>query len=128
MKVKCVRRALPFLAFLLVGCSQKPSSSRAVEKPPVAAVRPFTETFYGVTLSDPYRYMEKLDPETIDWMKAQGARTTKILDSIGPRAALEKRLADFNGSFGVVGSPSFGAQPYEPYAGRLFYTAREPGS
>ncbi len=97
-------------------------------KPPIAPVRPFNEVLYGVTVEDPYRYMESLDAETIGWLKAQGAYTRSILDAIHPRAALEQRLADFGASFGVILPPSFGAQPYQVYSGRLFYTEREPGS
>src|SRR5271167_4278316 len=97
-------------------------------KPPAAPVRPYSDVLYGVTVEDPYRYMESLDAETIGWLKAQGAYTRGILDAIRPRAALEQRLASFGASFGVILPPSFGAQPYQDYNGRLFYTEREPGS
>jgi hypothetical protein len=51
--------------------------------PPVATQRPVTETFFGTTLSDPYRNMETSgDAETLAWMRAQAAFTRSILDAI----------------------------------------------
>ncbi len=93
----------------------------ALAKPPAAAVKPVTETFYGTTVTDNYRYMEALDPATIAWMKAQGAYTRSILDAIKPRAALEKRIAAFTASFGFV-------QGYVRFGNRDFYEERTPGS
>ncbi len=88
---------------------------------PVAPVKPVTETIWGQKITDNYRYMEAMGPETVQWMKAQGARTRSILDAIAPRAALEKRVADFTASFGFV-------QGYAAYGGRAFFEYRAPGS
>ncbi|HVZ68471.1 MAG TPA: prolyl oligopeptidase family serine peptidase [Rhizomicrobium sp.] len=90
-------------------------------QPPAPKSEPVTETLYGVTVTDPYRQFEKMGPETVDWMKAQGAYTRAVFDSIEPRAALEKRIADFSGSFGFV-------QQYQRFGGRAFYEYRAPGS
>jgi len=89
--------------------------------PPAAASSPVTEELWGRGVSDPYRGMEALDPATRAWMSAQGDRTRTILDSIGPRAALERRVAAFTASFGFV-------QDYATYGGRAFYEERAPGS
>src|SRR5271166_4456347 len=97
-------------------------------KPPVAAIRPVEETLFGVTITDPYRYMESLNSETLEWLKAQGAYTRSILDAIRPRAVFEKRVSDFGAGFGVVDAGTFGSQPYQIYGSRIFYTEREPGS
>lgn len=81
-----------------------------------------TETFFGTHVTDNYRYMEKLDPATIAWMKAQRAHTRKVMDAIAPLAALEKRVTAFTGSFGFI-------QGYVEYNGRAFYEERaSPGS
>ena len=69
-------------------------------KPPAPKSEPVTETLYGTTIVDPYRQFEKMGPETVDWMKAEGAYTRRVFDAIKPRAALEKRIARFSGSFG----------------------------
>jgi prolyl oligopeptidase len=89
--------------------------------PPVAPVRPVTETLFGTKVTDNYRYMEKLDAETIGWMKAQGARTRAVFDAIAPRAELGKRVSAFTGSFGFI-------QGFASYGGRDFYQERTPGS
>jgi prolyl oligopeptidase len=65
--------------------------------------------------------MEKLDPATLDWMKAQGRYTRELLGSIGPRAALLERIADFSASFGPVKS-------VEVFGGRTFYLEQPAGS
>ena len=93
----------------------------APPKPAAAPVKPVTETIWGKKVTDNYRYMEALDPSTIAWMKAQGAYTRAVLDSIKPRADLEKKIAAFTGGFGFV-------QGYVVYGGRAFYEERAPGS
>ncbi|HEY1836529.1 MAG TPA: prolyl oligopeptidase family serine peptidase [Rhizomicrobium sp.] len=90
-------------------------------KPAAAPINPVTETLYGHAVTDNYRYMEKLDPATIDWMKAEGVYTRAVIDSIGPRAALGKRVSAFSGSFGFI-------QGYVNYGGRAFYEERAPGA
>jgi prolyl oligopeptidase len=90
-------------------------------KQPVAPVKPVTETMFGTKVTDNYRYMEAMDPAMVAWMKQQGAYTRAVFDSIKPRAALGKRVADFGASFGFV-------QQYQSYGGRAFYEYRAPGS
>jgi len=90
-------------------------------KPPMAVEKPVTETQYGQQVTDRYRYMEAMDASTVAWMKAQGAYTRGVLDAIRPRAALERRIAAFSGSFGFVNS-------YASYGGNAFYLQRVPGS
>src|SRR5271169_3840931 len=90
-------------------------------KPVAAPVKAVTETFFGRKVTDNYRYMEALDPQTVAWMKAQGARTRSIMDAIKPRAELEKKVAAFTGSFAFV-------QGFVTYGGRAFYEERSPGS
>ena len=89
--------------------------------PPVADVKPVSEVLWGVEVTDPYRYMEALDSATIAWMKAQGGYTRAVFDAIKPRAALEQRIAQFTGSFGIT-------KGYVSYGGRSFYQERVPGS
>ncbi|HEX4859593.1 MAG TPA: prolyl oligopeptidase family serine peptidase [Rhizomicrobium sp.] len=90
-------------------------------KPPAAKVEPVTDTLFGKSIVDNYRYMEALGPDTISWMKAQGAYTRSVLDAIKPRAALEDRVSKFTGSFGLING-------FVTYGGRDFYEERAPGS
>lgn len=125
-----VRAALAVLAILAVtSCSPSASSTTGdplapsikVEKPPTPPVKPVTETLFGQQVTDPYRYMESMDAETTNYMKAEGKYTRAILDAIKPRTAFLKKEADFGGSFAFVTS-------YQAFGGRLFYLEREPGS
>ena len=93
----------------------------ALAKPAPAPLKPVTETLWGKAVTDNYRYMETLDPDTIAWMKAQGVYSRTILDAIAPRAALEQKIAAFTASFGFV-------QNYAYFGGRAFYEERAPGS
>ena len=90
-------------------------------QPPPPPVRPVTETLWGTQVTDNYRYMEALGPETISWMKSQGAYTRRVLDSIKPLPAVQARVAAFTGSFGFV-------QSYGYFGGRAFYEERGPGA
>ena len=90
-------------------------------RPPVLATRPVTETLWGQTITDRYRSMEALGPETLGWIKQQGAYTRRVLDAIRPLAALQARVAAFTGSFGLI-------QSYSVFGGRTFYEERAPGS
>src|SRR6516164_8336403 len=70
--------------------------------PPPPAVKPVTETLWGVPITDNYRYMEDLTPTTVDWMKAQGAYTRNVMDAIKPLEAVRARVHAYTGSFGFV--------------------------
>ena len=91
------------------------------QQPAPPPVRPVTENLFGTRVTDNYRYMEKLAPETLTWMKAQGAYTRNTLNAIAPLAALQKRVAAFSGSFGLT-------QNYVSAGGRQFFEDRAAGS
>ena len=66
-----------------------------IPAPPAAPIRDVTDTHFGVSVPDPYRYMEDLkNPEVAAWLKAQAAFTRATLDRIPGRAALLKRIAE----------------------------------
>lgn len=90
-------------------------------KPPAAPVKAVSETLWGHKVTDNYRYMEALGPETIAWMKAQGAYTRSALDAIKPLAGLQADVSKFTGSFGLING-------YVSFGGRAFYQERVPGS
>ena len=90
-------------------------------RPPLAPVRPVTDEYFGTKITDPYRWMESMDAETVEWMKAQGRYTRSVLDSIPGRAAYREQLTKFTSAFGFVKS-------YQAFGGRSFYLYRAPGS
>ncbi len=93
----------------------------AFAKPADAPVKPVTETLWGRKVTDDYRYMEQQKPDTVAWMKAEGAYTRSVLDAIRPLARLRAELTRFSSSFGLI-------KGYTVYGGRAFYEERAPGS
>jgi len=101
--------------------SDIPAAAAGRTLPAAAKVVPVTETLWGRKVTDNYRYMEALDPSTIEWMKTQGAYTRSVLDGIKPLANLKADVAKFSASFGLI-------QGYVQFGGRAFYEERAPGS
>jgi len=114
-----IMRAAAVLSAVL--SSSTGGASSVPLKPPPAPVKPVTETLWGHQVTDDYRYMETLDPATIDWMKAQGAYARARLDEIAPLARLKSEIEAFSGSFALV-------QGYVLLGGRAFYEERATGS
>ena len=80
------------------------SASHAGEadgRPPLAPVRDVTQVLHGVTVHDPYRYMEDLkDPQTRAWLEAQGAYAARALAALPQRDALAARIEELQQSAG----------------------------
>jgi len=97
------RRFALFVVLLAVNLifqlhSQAPPASAPVG-PPVAPVRNVADTYFGVEVDDPYRYMEDLQsPEVAAWIKAQADYTNQVLDAIPGRAELAKRIKELDES------------------------------
>jgi prolyl oligopeptidase len=84
------RRLLP--AILSVVAADALYGAEALTQP-VAPVRPVTDTYFGTTLVDPYRWMEDIkSPELQAWVKAQAAYTKNYLAKLPGRDALLKRV------------------------------------
>jgi prolyl oligopeptidase len=90
-------------------------------QPPIPAAKPVTETLFGTTVTDPYRYFEEQGPDVVEWMKAEGRYTRSLLDSLPNHADILSRLSAMGASFDVV-------QSITPVGTRLFYEQRSAGS
>jgi len=112
-----IRCALAVSLALGVGAAHAAPSG----PPPLPPERPVVETLYGQTVTDWYRYMEQLGPETLGWMTAEGRYARYVFDSMPGRAQLGLDLAAYTASLGP-------AQDYEAYGGRAFFLMRPPGS
>ena len=109
------------ISVLTLAAATTAFAGTAFKQPAPLPMRPVTDTLWSQKVTDDYRYMEKLGPETVDWMKAQGHYVRALMDSIPGRATLGKRVSEFTGSFdAIVG--------YSAYGGCLFYEEREPGA
>jgi prolyl oligopeptidase len=86
-----------FAVLAVLPCSAQTTAS--TDKPPVAPVRPVTDNYYGIKVTDPYRYFEKSDdPEFMAWMKGQDGYTRAQLARIPTRDAMLKRAIELDNS------------------------------
>lgn len=77
-----------------------PSARRG---PPVARIEPVSETFFGETIVDPYRWME--NPKDAQWqpfMRGQDAHARRWLAGIPGRDTLKQRIAALSGGTAVA--------------------------
>src|SRR6266446_3794627 len=80
-----------------------PSAHAFADEVPTPVVE-VTDTYHGVTVRDPYRWLEdSAAPDVQAWTSAQNARTHSRLDAIASRAGIKARLT----SLITRGSASF---------------------
>ncbi len=85
-------------------------------------MRPVTETHFGVTVRDPYRYFENpKDGGLAAYLRAQSTYTRTVLDALPGRAALAKRIAQLDNATETLGG-------VDPAGGTYFYEKRPPGA
>lgn len=95
-----------------------PPAARA----PVARVEPVTETFFGESVTDPYRWMENpSDPDWVPFMRGQDAHARAVLGGIPGRDVLKARISALSGGVAIA----YGVQ----HCGdKLFYQVRPAGA
>jgi prolyl oligopeptidase len=90
---------------------------------PSAPVRDVAETHYGVTVHDPYRYMEEPDnPEAQTWAREQAALVAARLEALPARKAIYERARVLEAEQGAEVSNILRVS-----LDRFFYQKREPG-
>lgn len=90
----------------------------AIPDPPPTPKKPVTDVCHGVTIVDPYRWLEDgASPETAAWTEAQNARTTQVLEQLPQKKALVEKLTALM-SLESIGQPVFRGNA-------LFYTKRK---
>jgi prolyl oligopeptidase len=90
------------------------------ERPPAAARRPVTDTYHGVAVEDPYRWLETDDAETGAWSDAQNAFARKYLDAIPGRAAIHDEIAK------IVTAPVTRYYGVKAAGGKVFAMRKDP--
>jgi prolyl oligopeptidase len=64
-----------------------------IPAPPETPKKPVTDEYYGVKVSDDYRWLENWDdPAVKQWSAAQNARTREYFDHLSSRPAIKDRL------------------------------------
>jgi len=91
------------------------------EKSPDTPKKPITTEYQGVTVEDPYQWLEADDDSQVKaWSDAQNQRTRKSLDSFPDRPAIEKQLQEWYAKT----SPSYSSLVSRP--GILFAMKFQP--
>ena len=89
----------------------------SAEAPPQTRRETVVETLHGVSVADPYRWLEAGDaPEVSAWTETQGRYTRERLEAVPGRDAIRRRLATLF-AIGAISPPS-------PHRGRCFYQKR----
>lgn len=83
-----MRKTLIILFAMAAAVAAPPST-----RPPETRTNDVAETLHGVTIHDPYRWLEdQQSPETRAWINAQNAYTRSVLDPLTGREAISQRL------------------------------------
>ncbi|WP_374432693.1 prolyl oligopeptidase family serine peptidase [Inhella sp.] len=105
------------LALSLLAAAAQALASAYPETP----VKPVRDRYHGVTVTDPYRWMEDMaSPQFQAWLKAQSEFTAAGLKTLPGRQALRERLGQLADAGVITGG-------YTPSAGQVLYLKREPG-
>jgi prolyl oligopeptidase len=98
------------------------ASAEGVPPAPVARVAVVKDTYFGETLSDPYRWMENdKDAEWLPFLKGQNAHARALLDRIPGREQLRKRIEQLSGDTAIT-------RVAIRLGGRLFFEQRPAGA
>jgi prolyl oligopeptidase len=90
MKIQKSRSRIVLLlsGFIILSAAQAADTGA-----PAAEQHPVTDVYHGVTVTDPYRWLENTaDPKVHAWSTAQDDRARKYLDSLPQRAPIFKQL------------------------------------
>ena len=88
----------------------------------MARVDVVKDTYFGETLSDPYRWMENdQDPEWLSFLKGQNAHARAVLDRIPGRERLLQRIGQLTGDAALT-------RRARRAGGRLFFEQRPVGA
>ncbi|HUG23060.1 prolyl oligopeptidase family serine peptidase [Piscinibacter sp.] len=112
------------LARFLAGLMLTAALPAALAADPTAPATPradVTDTYHGVTVTDPYRWMEDMNhPQWKAWLKTQADHAAAVLARIPGRDTLRQRIAELSDA----GESVFAL---ERRGARVFYLKSEPG-
>lgn len=89
-------RANFFLSLIITSAAFALSDSASAENAPDTPKKPVSTEYHGVTVQDPYRWLEADDDSQVRaWSDAQNQQTRKYLDSLPDRSAIENQLKEW---------------------------------
>src|SRR5215510_7132425 len=69
---------------------------KLMEAPPFSPIEPVTDILHGVSVTDPYRWLEDGNsPRTREWLEEQRRFARAYLDSIPGRDRIRERIREF---------------------------------
>lgn len=87
------------LALAAAACVTPTGTSDRALTPPATEVRAVEDSYHGVTVADPYRWLEdSKDTAVTAWSSAQTAHARGYLDALAGREALSQRLRELLGA------------------------------
>jgi prolyl oligopeptidase len=108
-------RCLPALAFVATVAAYAGDT-----KPPASPTRPAASTLHGVTVNDPYRWLENAqDPAVQAWIQAQNEHTEAVLAAMPDGKAMTARVQQLAITSTTRSSPLLAG-------GTLFYMQETP--
>ena len=85
-----------FLSVAITAAALALSDATLAESAPETPKKPVAIEYHGVTVEDPYQWLEADDDSHVKaWSDAQNQQTRKNLDSFPDRAAIEKQLQEW---------------------------------
>src|SRR5437763_3434070 len=108
------------VALLLAASTVLAFPSWSAPRAPETRMEPVTDTYFGRTVSDPFRWLEDLRaPEVRDWFTAQNTYARQFLDALPVHDALRARLETLSSADVRLRNAQWGGD-------RLFYEKRGP--
>ena len=93
--MKAYHLLIVLTGFLMYGCGSQENNQSKISAYPESKKVDTVDTYFGVDVSDPYRWLEDdLSAETTDWVKSQNKVTFSYLDKIPYREKLKTRLSE----------------------------------
>lgn len=116
------RAALALASLAILASTMKPARAADAPAAPVARVEPVSDTYFGETLVDRYRWMENdKDPDWLPFLRQQNAHARSVLDALPKRDELLKRIQQLSGD---IAAPA----RLQKAGSQVFYQQRPAGS
>ena len=97
-------------------------ATTSIAPAPIARIEPVKDTYFGETLTDPYRWMENdKDADWLPFLKGQNNHTRAVLERIPGRDALLERIEQLSGDTATTREVQRGG-------GKLFFEQRPLGA
>jgi prolyl oligopeptidase len=116
------RHLAAVLAALAAFAGAGHAATPGAKVPPPLPAQPVVDSHWGVTVPDPYRFLEDTsDPKVQSWLKAQANATDTILASIPGRAGLLARMKEIESA-----AAGLATDVVRTEGNRFFFQRRNP--